>query len=45
MKSKSPKLFQENSGLKPKKKVYGKLQPDRAKALALLKPIQEKTAQ
>ena len=44
MRSKSPKLFQETTGLKKKKKVFGKLQPARAKALALLKPIQEKTA-
>lgn len=43
MKSKSPKLFQEKTGLKKKKKVFGKFQPSRAKALALLKPIQEKT--
>jgi len=43
MRSKSPKLFQEKTGLKKKPKVYGKLQPERAKALALLKPIQDKT--
>jgi len=42
MKSKSPKLFQETNGLKKIRKIYGKLQPSKAKALALLTPIEKK---
>jgi hypothetical protein len=37
MKSKSPKTFQQNCGLKPKENIIGKFQINKSKAKQLLK--------
>ena len=43
MKSKSPKKFQEASGLVPKKVILGKFQVDKSKATKLIQQQQNKT--